>query len=207
MQPFTTHTGIAAPLLRDNVDTDSIIPSREMSRVSRRGLGRSLFAGWRYCEAGAYDPNPGFILNLPRYKNASILLAGSNFGCGSSREHAVWALADFGIRAVLAESFGAIFESNCWRNGLLPLKLDRATIQSIADASQDKPLTIDLEHSELRMAGVGQWGFTVPERLRRNLLAGADEIDQTLNYRESIDLAIQRRAAIMPWAQLTRRSP
>jgi 3-isopropylmalate/(R)-2-methylmalate dehydratase small subunit len=127
---FKKHTGIAAPMLRANIDTDAIIPSRELKRVSKEGLGEGLFAGWRYFNRGESDEsaNPDFILNQPEYGGASILLAGSNMGCGSSREFAVWALTDYGIRAIIAPSFGAIFHTNCIRNGLLPIVLDEATV-------------------------------------------------------------------------------
>ena len=130
MQPFAAHCGVAAPLLRSNVDTDAIIPSREMGRVSKRGLSIGLFANWRYADPRARIPNPEFVLNQPAYAGASILLGGDNFGCGSSREHAVWALAEFGIRAILAPSFGAIFQKNCIANGLLPARLSRCTTLS-----------------------------------------------------------------------------
>ncbi|MEO0577031.1 MAG: 3-isopropylmalate dehydratase small subunit, partial [Pseudomonadota bacterium] len=128
MNPFTTHSGIVAPILIDNVDTDQIIPSREMKRVSKLGLGEGLFAGWRYTyedgeKTGLTDD---FILNSPAYHGTSILLGGRNFGCGSSREHAVWALADFGIRVVIAASFGKIFHRNCARNGVLAIELDNS---------------------------------------------------------------------------------
>ena len=125
MKPFTRHASIAAPMMQPNIDTDAIIPSREMKRVSRKGLGEGLFAGWRYISAGTRDENPNFVLNEARYEGCSILVAGPNFGCGSSREHAVWALVDFGVRAVIAPSFGDIFRRNCVRNGVLPALLDQ----------------------------------------------------------------------------------
>jgi len=120
MQPFTRLTAVAVPLIRDNTDTDAIIPSREMKTVSKVGLSDGLFAGWRYREIGGRDPDPTFVLNDPAYAGAQILLGGDNFGCGSSREHAVWALAEYGFRAVLAPSFSPIFAANCVRNGLAP---------------------------------------------------------------------------------------
>ena len=132
MDKFERHTGVAAAMLRGNVDTDAIIPSREMKRVSKDGLGEGLFAGWRYLEQGGREPNPDFVLNQPAYEETSILFSGPNFGCGSSREHAVWALAEFGIRAIIAPGFGAIFANNCVRNGLLPLVLEDVLVSEIA---------------------------------------------------------------------------
>src|SRR5207302_9959572 len=122
-EPFTKLTAVAAPLIRANVDTDAIIPSREMKTVSKTGLADGLFAGWRYREVGGRDPKPDFVLNDRAYAGAQILLSGVNFGCGSSREHAVWALAEYGFRAVLAESFSPIFRGNCVRNGVAPVEL------------------------------------------------------------------------------------
>ncbi|MDZ4374483.1 MAG: 3-isopropylmalate dehydratase small subunit, partial [Phenylobacterium sp.] len=121
MDPLVTVTAVAAPLLRANVDTDAIIPSREMRTVSKTGLADGLFAGWRYTEVGGREPNPAFALNQPAYADAAILLGGPNFGCGSSREHAVWALHEFGFRAVIAPSFSPIFQNNCVRNGIAPV--------------------------------------------------------------------------------------
>lgn len=199
MQPFTTHTGVAAPLLRDNIDTDAIIPSRHMRQVSREGLGRTLFAGWRYEDDTLKTANPGFVLNDPRYRNATILLGGDNFGCGSSREHAVWALTDFGIRAVVASSFGAIFEANCYRNGVLPVTLDRHQVEQLAALAAQHRVTIDLEAMQIRS---DQWqtDFQTPERQRQNLLVGADPIAETLQHQSLIDTARQRRDDLLPWA-------
>ena len=134
MKPFVTHEGLAAPIMRVNIDTDTIIPSREMRHVSKRGLGAGLFAGWRYLNGDRKkrEINPEFILNRPGYANASILLVGSNFGCGSSREHAVWALLEYGFRAVVAPSFGSIFYHNAMRNGLLPVRLPESSINALA---------------------------------------------------------------------------
>ncbi|MEM7763617.1 MAG: 3-isopropylmalate dehydratase small subunit [Pseudomonadota bacterium] len=199
MQPFTTHTGIAAPLLRDNVDTDAIIPSRYMRQVSREGLGRALFAGWRYTDDSLETANPSFVLNEPRYREATILLGGENFGCGSSREHAVWALTDFGIRAIVASSFGAIFEANCYRNGVLPVTLARSEIESLIALAAQHTVSIDLESMQIRS---NRWkaDFDTPERQRQNLLAGADPIAETLQHQSLIDAARQRRDDLLPWA-------
>ena len=200
MQAFVRHEGIAAPLLVDNVDTDAIIPSREMSRVSREGLGRSLFANWRYLAAGAYDPNPEFVLNRLPFSAASLLVAGDNFGCGSSREHAVWALADFGIRAIVAPSFGAIFESNCWSNGILPVTLPVEAVERLAEAAGEAPFVVDLEACRIEVPGLAPIAFEVPPGRRADLLAGADAIDRTLKERAAIDAARLKRNQEIPWA-------
>ena len=132
MLKFDVLTAVAAPLLRANVDTDAIIPSREMKSVSKTGLAAGLFAGWRYTQIGGREPDPDFVLNQPDYAGAQVLLAGENFGCGSSREHAAWALLEFGIRAIVAPSFSPIFRMNCVRNGMLPVCLPAATIAALA---------------------------------------------------------------------------
>ena len=148
MLKFDVLTAVAAPLIRANVDTDAIIPSREMRTVAKSGLADGLFAGWRYHEIGGREPDPDFVLNRPAYAGAQILLSGENFGCGSSREHAVWALLEYGIRAVLAPSFAPIFRSNCIRNGILPVCLSAATVAGLAAAvAVDPPgrrVTVDL---------------------------------------------------------------
>ncbi len=208
MDKFRRHTGIAAPLTRANVDTDAIIPSREMKRVSKSGLGDGLFAGWRYRYEGGrrVGNNDDFVLNSPEYSGASILLGGANFGCGSSREHAVWALVDYGIRAIVAPSFGAIFKRNCYRNGLLPVELPAATVDrlvaAIAAGPQTNPLTIDLEAREVSTPDGGRWPFDVPDAVRERLLAGLDEIDLTLTHAGEIRAFRSRHRATMPWVSL-----
>src|SRR5437868_7305972 len=142
MKPFTILTAIAAPLLRDNIDTDTIIPSREMKTTGKTGLAGGLFAPWRYLTPGGRDPDPSFVLNQPQYADAHIILGGSNFGCGSSREHAVWALAEYGIRAVIAPSFAPIFAGNCTRNGIVTVALDSKSVAEIA--ADGRQVTIDL---------------------------------------------------------------
>ena len=183
MEPFTVHEGIAAPLMRANIDTDAIIPSREMKRVSKTGLGEGLFAGWRYLEEGGRELNPDFVLNKPGYAGVSILLAGPNFGCGSSREHAVWALAEFGIRAIIAPSFGGIFENNCMRNVLLPVTLPQQSIDEIVGWIQEQPnphmLVVNLLEQRVE-CGPDVFEFTIESEARRMLVAGLDAIDVTL---------------------------
>lgn len=200
MEPLVRHEGIAAPLPIDNVDTDAIIPSREMSRVSRRGLGRALFANWRYLAPDDATPNPEFVLNQPPYDGASLIVAGTNFGCGSSREHAVWSLADFGIRVIIAPSFGAIFESNCWGNGILPLRLDTDVVADLMTATANGPFVVDLEACTLVAPGLETLHFEVPARRRADLMAGADAIDQTLAEHAAIAAARARRDSLIPWA-------
>ncbi|MBB5210128.1 3-isopropylmalate dehydratase small subunit [Microbulbifer hydrolyticus] len=202
MKPFVTHTGIAAPLLRRNIDTDAIIPSREMKRVSKRGLGEGLFAGWRYTLPGSRELNPSFVLNRPEYAGASILLALDNFGCGSSREHAVWALAEYGVRAVIASGFGAIFHTNCIRNGILPVRLDEISITALAEQvqrdPQSNPVTIDLQTC-LIQCGDLLWPFSLDESARHQLLNGLDPIALTLQHRRAIDVYEQARRKQRTW--------
>lgn len=203
LRSFTQHTGIAAPLLRINVDTDAIIPSREMKTVGKRGLADGLFAGWRYSAPGGREPNPEFVLNRPEYRGASILLAGANFGCGSSREHAVWALVEYGIRCVIAPSFGAIFQNNCIRNGLLPLVLDEAQIHSLAAGLEPgDALTVDLEHCRIYAPGGAQTAFRIDPAQRMMLLEGLDAVGLTLKHQAQIEAHIARDRSARPWAYL-----
>ena len=203
MQAFTQHTGIAALLLRINVDTDAIIPSREMKTTGKRGLADGLFAGWRYLAQGSREPNPDFVLNQPAYKHTSILLSGANFGCGSSREHAVWALAEYGIRCVIAPSFGAIFHNNCIRNGLLPLTLEDAFIKRLA--AQLRPgdaLSIDLQLCVIYAPDGSTTPFQIEPGQRLMLLEGLDAIGLTLKSQAQIDAHIAQDRTLRPWAYL-----
>lgn len=185
MEPFTHLTAVAAPLVRDNVDTDAIIPSREMRSVSRKGLKDGLFAGWRYTAIGSRDPDPAFVLNRPVFSGARILVAGANFGCGSSREHAVWALAEYGFRAVIAPSFNPIFRGNCIANGVVPVVLPADVIGEIAgriEAAEKPLLTVDLEKRRVAVPGEEKaaWTFEIEPEAREALLNGHDPIEQTL---------------------------
>lgn len=200
MEPFTIHTAVAAPLMRDNVDTDAIIPSREMRSVSRKGLADGLFAGWRYTEIGSRIPNPDFVLNDPRYQKAGILVSGANFGCGSSREHAVWALREYGIRAVIAPSFNPIFRGNCIANGVLPVALPAHDVAAIADIiGTTAELTINLETQQV-LASSGQiWSFDIDPEARAALLAGLDPIGQTLQLADQIAQFRAADQAARPW--------
>lgn len=205
MRAFTRHRGIAAPLLRINVDTDAIIPSREMKTVGKRGLSAGLFAGWRYLGGpGSREPNPDFVLNQSAYAGASILLSGANFGCGSSREHAVWALDEYGIRCIVAPSFGAIFQNNCVRNGLLPIVLDDVHIKALAAQVENDPqhaqLDIDLEAGTLTGPDGVAHCFTLDPAQRTMLLEGLDAIGLTLKSQALIDAHIERDRLQRPWA-------
>ena len=191
MTPFRVHTGRVAPLDRPNVDTDQIIPKQFLKRIERTGFGPALFYDWRY-EADGRTPRPDFELNRPEYQGASILVAGPNFGCGSSREHAPWALADYGLRALLAPSFADIFYNNCFQNGLLPVRLAPETIRDlfarIAKAgAAGYTLSVDLERCEVRDATDAVLArFEIDPYRRESLLAGLDEIDRTLRLDEAI---------------------
>ena len=195
MQPFLSHCGRVAPLRRANVDTDQIIPKQFLKRIERTGFGSVLFYDWRYLADGRH--NPEFELNRSEARGATILLAGANFGCGSSREHAAWALADYGFRAIIAPSFADIFYSNCCQNGLLPVALPDAVVDALFDrcagASQYE-LTIDLESQSVRGDGFDQ-RFEIEPYRREMLLLGLDEIGRTLLHETSIAAYERRRAA------------
>lgn len=192
--------GIAAPLLRDHIDTDVIIPSREITSPGREGFGPKLFAPWRYLAPGGPE-NPEFVLNREPWRHARILIAGRNFGCGSSREMAVWALVQFGIRCVIAPSFGAIFRSNCVRNALLPVELPEATVQALAAAATAAPLelTVDLEACEVRGPGGLRHPFTIDAAEREMLLTGMDAIDRTWQHRAAIEAFEAADRERRPW--------
>jgi 3-isopropylmalate/(R)-2-methylmalate dehydratase small subunit len=196
--PFSQVTAVAAPLLRDNVDTDSIIPSREIRRVGKSGLAAGLFAGWR--------SDPGFILNQAPYRAAQILLAGENFGCGSSREHAVWALCEYGFRVVLAPSFAPIFFDNCINNGLLaacvPAHALQAMARIIAVDPASNPLTVDLTRCLVTAAATTTVDFEIDADARQRLLSGLDAIELTLRSSAAIDAFQARDRALRPWVYL-----
>ena len=196
MRPFTALTSIVAPLLRDNVDTDTIIPSREMRSTGRTGLAAGLFAPWRYSNAEARMADPEFVLNQPEFAHAQILGAGCNFGCGSSREHAVWALAEWGMRAVIAPSFAPIFRSNCVRNGVLPVEGDAAQLAGAM-------VTIDLPTQQVSWPG-GSFGFAIGGEDKAMLLEGLDAIDLTLRKRDAIAAWTTEDRQTRPWVYLER---
>ena len=209
MQPFRVHTGIVAPLDRANVDTDAIIPKQFLKSIKRTGFGPNLFDEWRYLDHGepgmdhAKRPrNPQFVLNDPRYAGASILLARRNFGCGSSREHAPWALADFGFRAVIAPSYADIFHNNCYKNGLLPIVLPESQVDRLfADtfAFPGFQLTVDLERQVVATVdGALAFGFDVEPFRKHCLLNGLDDIGLTLQHADAIREFEAKRLAEQP---------
>ena len=207
MTPFTQHCGVALPLLRDNIDTDAIIPSREMRTVSRSGLAAGLFAPWRYLDPDARTPNPEFALNQSEYSGASILLAGDNFGCGSSREHAVWALMESGFHAVIAPSFAAIFRNNALRNGLLTVALAQHDLDElVAWVSADPAahtIQLDLETCTIESdPDKEKKVFSVDPTARDMLLKGLDEIGLTEQSMDLVTRFEEQDQARRPWVYL-----
>ncbi|KRB40143.1 3-isopropylmalate dehydratase small subunit [Phenylobacterium sp. Root700] len=206
MQSFTNLTAVAMPLVRANIDTDAIIPSREMKGVSKTGLKDGLFAGWRYTQIGGREPTPGFPLNDPSYDGCAILLGGENFGCGSSREHAAWALAEYGFRAIIAPSFNPIFFGNCVRNGIVPVIADLAFIEAAAKAVSQAPqthrMTVDLEAMTVTSPDNAKAGFALEPEAREMLLHGLDGIDLTLRLRDKIDASVDADRLARPWIYL-----
>jgi 3-isopropylmalate/(R)-2-methylmalate dehydratase small subunit len=187
MQAFRKHKGLVAPLERANVDTDQIIPKQFLKRIERTGFGEFLFYDWRYSQDG--QPNPSFVLNEPRYKGASILVADKNFGCGSSREHAPWALGEYGFRVIIAPSFADIFANNCFKNGMLPIALTAEQVQEIMRRAQQQEgyeLTVDLERQTIEDSRGLAILFTVGEFQRYCLLEGLDDIGLTMRHEDAI---------------------
>lgn len=205
METFTHISAVAAPLMRVNIDTDIIIPSREMKRVSKKGLSDGLFAGWRYTDPAARSPDPEFVLNDPRYLSTQILIAGANFGCGSSREHAVWALAEYGIRAIIAPSFSAIFYNNCISNGILPVELPEAMVDALAMEAvggSSGVFGIDLQEKQITPPDGSSVPFEIEATARQILLDGLDPIERTLNRADAITAFEAKRFTANPWAKL-----
>jgi 3-isopropylmalate/(R)-2-methylmalate dehydratase small subunit len=194
MEPFVTHAGRALPLRRNNVDTDQIIPAEYLKRVSRAGFGEGLFAAWR--------EDPSFVLNQPQYDGATILVAGTDFGTGSSREHAVWALTDYGFRAVIAPRFGDIFRTNATKAGLLPVTLPEATVSALQDAIEADPGTevvVDLDNRVVLAEGTGiKAPFEIDDYTRWRLMEGLDDIGLTLRYVDEITAFEHNRPAWLP---------
>jgi 3-isopropylmalate/(R)-2-methylmalate dehydratase small subunit len=203
MEAFHSLHAIALPLIRDNIDTDAIIPSREMKTVSKTGLADGLFAGWRYTQIGGRERNPEFILNQPGYAQARIILGGANFGCGSSREHAVWALHEYGFRAVIAPSFAPIFYNNCIRNGVAPLRLAAGEIAclaaSVTAAPTERPISIDLAAQTVRSSDGVTYHFDIDAEAKEMLFEGLDGIDLTMKQRPALDAWQQRDRISRPW--------
>lgn len=208
MTGFKQHTGIAVPLMQDNIDTDQIIPSREMKRVSKKGLADGLFSGQRYLYAGDTRTglNPQFALNSATHRGATVLLSGSNFGCGSSREHAVWALQEYGFVAVIAQSFGEIFRNNALRNGLLPIALSADAIGQLLDATQAAPaahpLLIDIVKCQVSPPAGAPHPFVLEDYYRDMLLNGRDFIDLAQEHSAGLDAFKAADRHLRPWAYL-----
>jgi 3-isopropylmalate/(R)-2-methylmalate dehydratase small subunit len=201
MDKYTTLTGVAAPLPMINVDTDAIIPKQFLKTIQRTGLGKSLFFELRYDDNG--KENPDFVLNKPAYRKAQILVTGENFGCGSSREHAPWALQDFGIRCVVASSFADIFYNNCFQNGILPIKLPQADVDKLMDDANrgsNATVTVDLEKQEIRGPDGGCITFEIDPFRKRCLLEGLDNIGLTLESEAAISGYEEKARAARPWA-------
>ena len=190
MKAFVKHTGIAAPLMRSNVDTDQIIPKQFLKKIERSGFGKHLFHDWRFLDDEGTEENPDFILNNATYRNASILVAGENFGCGSSREHAPWALEDFGIRVIIAPSYADIFYNNCFKNGMLPIILTKNETQELFDLIAGNPgieFEIDLAAESVNVKDKS-YSFNIDPFRKECLLNGWDDIGLTLRHEEKIDL-------------------
>jgi 3-isopropylmalate/(R)-2-methylmalate dehydratase small subunit len=200
LEPFTTHTGLVVPLDRRNVNTDEIIPARFLKTIKRTGLAGALFANWRFLSDNT--PNPDFILNQPRYKDASILLAGDNFGCGSSREHAPWSIREYGFRSIIAPSFADIFYNNCFNNGILPIILDEAIVQELMQTVEEREgytLSIDLLEQTVTTPNGRVLSFALDSFRKQALLKGLDNIGWTLSHDDEIAAYEARRKQDAPW--------
>ena len=209
MQKFQVHKGLVAPMDRENVDTDAIIPKQFLKSIKKTGFGPNLFDEWRYLDKGEpgipespRKPNPDFVLNQPRYQGASILLARKNFGCGSSREHAPWAIEQYGFRALIAPSYADIFFNNCFKNGILPIVLPEATVDQLFNAVQAFPgyeLTIDLERQVVVLPQGEEIAFELQPFRKYCLLNGLDDIGLTLRHKDKIAAFEAQRLASKPW--------
>lgn len=209
MKKFIKETGVAAPMDRANVDTDQIIPKQYLKSIKRTGFGKYLFDEWRYLDAGLPDEpcdhrrlNPDFVLNQPRYKGASILVARQNFGCGSSREHAPWALEDYGFRCIIAPSFADIFYNNCFKNGILPIKIDEVVVEKLLQAiekNEGYQLAVDLAAQTITPPGGVVITFEIDQFRKQRLLMGLDDIGETLQEAQTIQAYEQKRRQAAPW--------
>ena len=200
MRKFDKLTGVAAPMPMANIDTDKIIPKQFLKTIKRDGLGKSLFHELRYTPDG--KENPDFVLNKPAYRKAQILVAGENFGCGSSREHAPWALQDFGIRCVISTSFADIYYNNCFKNGILPIKVSKADLDKLMDDAQrgaNAVITVDLEKQEIRGPDGGCVKFDVDPFRKHCLLNGLDDVGLTMQKQDAIDGYEAKQKAGQPW--------
>jgi 3-isopropylmalate/(R)-2-methylmalate dehydratase small subunit len=201
MEPFTTLTGLVMPLNRTNVNTDEITPARFLKTIRRSGFANALFANWRYL-GDESTPNPDFVLNQPRYQGASILLSGENFGSGSSREHAPWAIREYGFRCIIAPSFADIFYNNCFNNGILPVTLDESMVEELfaeVEANEGYTLTVDLAAQTVITPGQGVLRFEIDGFRKSALLQGLDNIGWTLSHKDEIAAYEARRKQEVPW--------
>jgi len=197
MQPFTTHTGLVAPIDRVNVDTDQMVPKQFLKALTREGFGRILFYDWRYLQPGE-RPNPDFVLNFPRYKGASVLLARANFGCGSSREHAPWGVKDYGFRAIIAPSYADIFYNNCFKNGILPAILTEEQVDELfkrTEKEEGYSLSLDLPNQAISDKHGIVYKFEIAPARKEVLLQGLDDIGQSLEHAAAIDTYEKSHAA------------
>jgi 3-isopropylmalate/(R)-2-methylmalate dehydratase small subunit len=200
MEPFIKHTGLVAPLDRTNVNTDEITPARFLKTIKRTGFANALFANWRFQNDGT--PNPDFVLNKPRYQGASILLAGDNFGCGSSREHAPWAIREYGFRCIIAPGFADIFYNNCFNNSILPITLPEEAVQELfaeVEANEGYSLSVDLEAQTVTTPGGRVLRFELDQFKKQALLQGLDNIGWTLSHNDEISTYEARRKQEAPW--------
>jgi 3-isopropylmalate/(R)-2-methylmalate dehydratase small subunit len=202
LEAFTTLTGLVAPLDRTNVNTDEITPARFLKTIRRTGFGPVLFANWRYLDYALQQPNPDFVLNQPRYQGATILLAGDNFGCGSSREHAPWAIRQYGFRCIIAPSFADIFYNNCFNNSILPVTFDEAIVKELfteAEATEGYTLAVDLEAQTVTTPQQRVLYFEIDGFRKNALLKGLDNIGWTLLHNDEIAAYENRRKQEAPW--------
>jgi len=200
MEKFTKLTGVAAPMPIRNIDTDMIIPKQFLKTIKREGLGKNLFDEMRYLDDGS--ENPDFVLNKPAYRKASIIVAGDNFGCGSSREHAPWALNDFGIKVIISTSFADIFYNNSFKNGMLPIKVDEQTLAKLMDDAErgsNATLTIDLQAQTIEGPDGGVVNFEIDPFRKQCLLEGLDDIGLTMKKSAKIDEYEQKQKTLQPW--------
>jgi 3-isopropylmalate/(R)-2-methylmalate dehydratase small subunit len=202
MEPFTTHTGKVLPLDRTNVNTDEITPARFLKTTRLSGFDNALFANWRFTDPQGTQPDPSFLLHQPRYQNVTILLAEDNFGCGSSREHAPWAIRDYGFRVLIAPSFADIFHNNCFNNGLLPITLSRETVRTLfseTEASEGYTLSVDLAAQTITTPSGRAIHFEIDPFRKEALLQGLDNIGWTLSHQDDIEAYEQQRKQVTPW--------
>ena len=199
MQPFTTLSTNGAPLALANIDTDQIIPKQFLTTIERKGLGNGLFYDFRFDESG--NPKPDFVLNQERYKGTKMIVAGDNFGCGSSREHAPWALLDFGIRCVIAPSFADIFYNNCFKNGILPIKLPQEQVEELMQEAKGHNFRfdVDLEAQKVTSPTGKEYSFEIEPSMKRALLLGLDDIADSLTHKSEITSYQEKRKALTPW--------